>query len=352
MRHPKLLKGFKIIGLISPCGWGFDGKDAGCVDGGENIGIKITSTFEGVFEKADTIMFTDSPIKLDQSDIYQKIKNLLAAGKNIICTIQLESTMIKKLNNIATDKNVYFRYFNQDVNKNQNEQYHKLYELKTPIVFIFGLGERTQKFEVQLFLREYIQKQGYSVSQVGSRHYCEILGFHSFPGFLRNKLLSETEKIYLFNNYIKEIERTEKSDIIIIGIPGGVVPFNKEFTNDFGITAYEVCQAITPDVAIMATYCEDYGSNFFDSLFISTQYKLGFSIDCYSLAGVVIDWNKTNQSKIFEYLTLDKEYVHRKKMNLHSTKAPLYNTLDPYELNLMCKYLIHKLSEYGKTSLI
>lgn len=121
-----------------------------------------------------------------------------------------------------------------------------------------GVTNKACKFEIQLSIRENLQSKGYKISQIGSRNYCEFLGFHSFPGFMYNRNLSESEKIILFNNYIKRLENDENPDLIVIGIPGGIMKRNDTFTSYFGIFAYEISQAVTPDYVICSTQYQDF----------------------------------------------------------------------------------------------
>jgi peptide maturation system protein (TIGR04066 family) len=130
-------------------------------------------------------------------------------------------------------------------------------DIDTPVIFVLGTGERTNKFEIQLALRENMMKMGYKASQVGTREYCELLGFHSFPRFMFGNGISEISKIASFNRFIKSLERDECPDVIIIGVPRGIMPFNNRLPNGYGILAYEVSQAVTPD----STVYSDTGSN-------------------------------------------------------------------------------------------
>ncbi len=108
----------------------------------------------------------------------------------------------------------------------------EIQEIKTPVIFVMGVGENAHKFEIQLSVRENLFNMGYKVSQVGSRNYCEMFNFHSFPEFMYSNMYSETEKIKLFNNFIKNIENQENPDVIIIGIPGTIMRINNKATYD------------------------------------------------------------------------------------------------------------------------
>ena len=39
--------------------------------------------------------------------------------------------------------------------------------------------------------------------------------------------VSEKKKILMYNHYLKWIEQSEKPDVILVGIPGGIMPDSK-----------------------------------------------------------------------------------------------------------------------------
>ena len=82
---------------------------------------------------------------------------------------------------------------------------------------IVGTGANTGKFDIQLRVREMFLSGGYKVSQIGSKSYCELWGFHSFPDFM-NKTLNAAEKIVRFNHYVNYIANSEDADIVIVGV--------------------------------------------------------------------------------------------------------------------------------------
>ena len=95
------------------------------------------------------------------------------------------------------------------------------------MVFVASVIENTNKFDVQLGLRKFLQEEGYKVSQIGTKEYCELFGFHAIPEFMYANQLSEADKIVWFNRICKSIELQEKPDIFIIGVPGATMVFNE-----------------------------------------------------------------------------------------------------------------------------
>jgi peptide maturation system protein (TIGR04066 family) len=353
LRHREFLHDYNIVGLVSPNGWGLNAKDAGRADGGSDTGIFINNDFEALLNSCETVIFTESFNSLDfQKMIRPKINRAVDAGKNITCTIGLENETRGQIAAACEKTRVRFEYFDSAKDLSEypgiNAENRRIYEINTPVIFVLGVVEETHKFTIQLALRENLIKMGYKICQFGSRSYCELLGFRSFPGFMYNRNLSEVDKMLLFNHYVKKIELEEKPDLIVIGIPGGSMRIDNDFINNFGIMAYEVSQAVTPDAAVFGSLYEDYKPEFFEMLSTSTKYKFGFEIDCFNLANIKIDWENSKAEKTMLYVTLDTKFIDEKKQSYNMIKTPVYNILNAADAENMTRYLVDKLAKYAE----
>ncbi len=348
LRHKDFLKDIEIIGLVAPSGWVRQGEDACYSDNGLVIGMDVTNDFNCFMDKCDTLIILESNISLDiEKFIYPKINLAIEACKNIICLLSMDEDLREEIEKKCIEKGVYFKYYGalESSNTINNiNRYKSIQDLNSIVVFSLGVGERVHKFQTQLDIRARFLDMGYKVSQVGSRKYSGLLGLHPFPTFMYDSCINEYEKILLFNNYIKDIEDKEKPDIIIIGVPGGIMRFNNKFTNRFGILAYEVAQAIRPDVTILNVLYEDYYPDFFVSLSNSIKYKLGFEVDCFTLANIKFDWEKSKESEHIVYSTFDSKFIDRKISKYSELSTPVFNTLDFQDSCKMVDYLVNKLS--------
>jgi peptide maturation system protein (TIGR04066 family) len=225
-------------------------------------------------------------------------------------------------------------------------------EIDTPIILVTGIAERTNKFEIQLTLRERIQKSGYKISQIGTRSYCEMMGFHPFPSFMYGNAISDVNKVLMFNRFIKKIESTEEPDIIIIGVPGGIMPLNREFTNKFGLLAFEISQAIAPDVVIASLLYEDYKPEGFDIYNNSIKYKLGFEVDFFNIANMQFDWSRAYEEHVMSYISLDYKFIDEKIMRYNSNRIPVLNILNKNDSNHMADKAIEKLVGYSDVQIV
>ncbi|MBK1810690.1 TIGR04066 family peptide maturation system protein [Clostridium sp. YIM B02505] len=350
VRHRELLKDYEIVSLVSPKGWGIIDEDAGQADKGENIGIKVSGDFEKALEQCDAVIIMDyNKNEKLKNRIVSNIHKAIAAGKEVVCASEFDGDTIEKLQEEYGSEKHCFRYIKEKKSDFSVGAYDEtLLEIETPVIFVGGLTENTSKFEIQLSLREKLINQGYKVSQVGTKSYCELFGFHSIPEFMFKSEIGEKEKIVSFNRYIKEIEKTESPDLIIVGIPGGLMPFNKKLTNNFAVTAFLISQALTPDFTIISILFEIMYPRYFEMLKTSFKYKYGFEVDCFNLSSARVDYTASNDRRkicldYFSSLDIDK-VIEGEYMN---TIRPVFNILSSSHSEKMLEYLIDTLSKYG-----
>ena len=210
------------------------------------------------------------------------------------------------------DLDVFLLGDTKDFNLKKYEEFSSAVQaITTPIIAVAGIGEKTDKFEVSLVLRDIFIKAGYKVSQIGSKNYCELLDFHSFPSFLFNPQIDERLKIICFNKYIKQIEIEECPDIIIITIPGAMKAFSENITQGFGLLHYMVFQAVLVDYLIVCSYL---GTDFSNSLSRESEIcknRYGCNIDCCHISNTIIDYNATRYMGRIITNLLPRTYVDK-----------------------------------------
>ncbi len=308
--------------------------------------------------QASVIFFDDFENKaINNVFIRNNIIKAISAGKSIICSALFDEITITEMKKSAAVKELSFVYNAQpylikDKDFNNRIETSKIKEINTPVIFVAGISERTEKHYIQLALRYKLKSKGYSVAQIGTKNYCKIFGFHPFPAFMFSSELSELSKIILFNHYVKKIELTEKPDVIIIGIPGGIVPIDIEFNNRFGITSYEISQAVCPDAVIMSVLYENLPQEYFEEINLTAKYRFGFEIDCFNLSNTRFDWAESQSEHKPCYLSIDKSVVNKKIAEFSFQNKPIYNILDSSDAEKLTDYLVERLSEYEMLGIV
>ena len=358
LRYDCLKQDFDEFRLVSPAGWGMTDKDASRADDGNYLGVMVTSDFQRELEYCDTVIFCDYSLPLDfKNHIYTKILQSIHEKKDIVCLMPLDLDLEHELRTICNYEGVSFDCYKNESSKNylegfENEIDFTIKTINVPIIFVLGVGDRTNKFDIQLALREYYLENGYKVSQVGTRGYCEWLGFHSFPDFMFNKSISETQKVICFNNYINSIEKAEEPDVFIIGIPGGIIPISDILYQDFGILAYQISCAIKPDVCILSLYYGQYEQSQFEDVNKSIKHRFGFEIDCLNLANVKLDITKSIEKRKMSYLGVDNKYSEEIKTMLNLLDKPVFNISNGQDGKNIYEFTKSMLEKYAEITLV
>lgn len=277
--------------------------------------IPIIKTTEVDYKGFDTVL------TLSKEDlIHPFIKNCIKNGKEILGMENSEEIDYEFLEKIDEDNSI-----------------------RVPIVIIAGVSRYTEKFLVQLILRDKLIKDGYRVSIIGNRRYGSLFGIHPFPPFMMDAIDNE-KRILLFQKYVKMIEENENPELILICIPGGVTPISKRHHFDYGTTAYLVSQAIDPDYVIMNLLYNNYTDEELDEIRKLCLYRFNYKIDCFHLSGTLIDPMSLKESKL-KYIRIEKAKRERQVDNL-------YDLTNPEDADIMYESMIDRLSSYNVNQLL
>lgn len=300
---------YKLVGAVSPHGWGYAKRDVGYVDGLSPLGINVESNIEELIDLCDTVIFAKSEHEIDfDKAIYPKMITAIKRKKEVLCLINdYDLSEIKKL---ASENDVDFIEYDYSSFEEISENAY-ITSIDIPVIAVLGLSENMDKFLIQLMVTERLSQLGYKALLVGSRSYSYLLDSIAFPKFMFEHNLSETKKIQNFNRFIKSLEATHRPDIIIIGVPGGILPYNKIISNNFGITAFEVMQALTPDFCILSLYSNIYTKEYFDNLQYLYKYRYGSKVDIFNIANRKIDSGEMfyDPDKVRTYTVSDENMI-------------------------------------------
>jgi peptide maturation system protein (TIGR04066 family) len=347
LRHRTTLQNIEIVAVISPKGWGYCGKDASFADEGAKIGINVTDFTNIKWYDFDSLLLVNSDNELDfDKFILPKVIECAINKKTILLARDITEDEKNKISSVCSEYNTKF----EDLSKMRVAFSDPLFsenlkDLNTPVVLVCGTSKNTSKFEIQLAIREELINRGYQVSQIGSRPYCEMLGFHSWPKFMQGKDYSENEKIILMNHFVKCIELKDNPEIILIGLPGGIFSTDKNSTDEFGMTAQELTQALLPDYCIISMAYNKYKEEYFDVLKTGVKGRYDVEIDLYNLSNIYMDIQEYKNTGKISYLKLPESIINREVrnfnnqsvINIHSSGTPKF-AVDS---------IIDKLSQYG-----
>lgn len=334
---------------IAPRGWGYAGEDAGHKVG-LDTGIPVRSDYEEAIGDADILLITESIFPISDRDVMKKIRSALDKDTEVILIRAGSAEFEAELNAMeqVNKRLKLYRGNRFDIQKNMESKNLGMEEIPAPIIMVIGAGERCCKFDIQLELRGTLLENGYTVSQIGSKQYSELFGFHSFPQFmLDNSKYQESQKIIGFNKYMQLLYREENPDVIIIGVPGGVFPFDKEFHNNFGITNFLVSNAVMPDYVIFSSLYIDSLKEYLGEAEHQIANKYGYDIDRIFVSNHALDYAASKSENALTYITCKTASVKSKIKD--SGIGTIYDS--EYKKEAM-EHLIGTLQDYANITVL
>ncbi len=349
----KLNPTYKISVLISPNGLGLIGKDASVADNREPMGITVQGNIINVLDQFDVLLITDGNETDDMhKNSYEYMMLAIENKKDIICALTLSDGKLETIQSKCNQFGVNFQYCIDRLEtslgfQKLQSQLRSLYTPSTPIIFVGGLIDNANNYEVLLSMATKLKNQGYKVSAVCEKRECKLYKFHTQPFFLKSKEYSEVEKITKYNQFINYIEQSENPDVILIQIPGGMMKYNNILTNDFGIYAYLISQALQPDYFICCTMYGSFPSEFSSKISDDFSCKFGFEINCIHMSNKMLDYQESLQRKKLCFL----QYSHNKVNNAvdacnYEDNIPVFNLLNESDNEKMYQSMVEELNEY------
>ena len=337
IKNKSLLKCGEVVQVSAPLGFGLEGKN-GYIWGNEKSEYIIRNKIE---QEIDGIWITPEIGYMSIDEILKALEKLPIANKKIYYSAYLNIDDENKIIDLCKNKGakeIVKQVSASDIELSVSD--NVLYKFDTPIVAVAGTGSFTQKFDLQLYLRKELLNLGYKVSQVGTRPYCEMFDFQSMPKWMFDSTYTDREKVYAFNHFLKMIELKEKPEVIIIGMPEGIIPFNEKHQQGFVLCAYEICSAVHPDYLIMSLYNGEYTQQFLDEMNNLTKYRLHVEIDDFYVSNYVpMSTSYKKEHMVFSYSE------NKKNGNM------LFN-IDDMKSDTWIKKLIDKLSMYSEYEVI
>lgn len=218
----------------------------------------------------------------------------------------------------------------------------RIASLKTPVVFIASSLERCRKFEVELALYEEFSRKGYKPTLVASKEFAPLFDVYSFPKFVFSRNL-ETDKIVNLNMFFKSIEQRDKPDIIFVGIPGAIAPFNNKILNYFGYALHATTNAVLPDVLVLNVNYDQFDLKTLHQFVNNCSRLTGVKPDALCFSDTQID-PVTIQENWLNYFYVEADKVLQLTQKVKNADLPVYYALDKNSLSKLADFIEKKLA--------
>lgn len=301
VRYRKMLREYELVAAVPEKGYGWEGKDVCELDGGEPTGFVLSESLSREMERCDAVFL----------NVYNQKYSEVEASEYKSIVQGFSKELLTPTTDIITETG------------EELQPDTKLKAITVPVIMVMGLGENCQKFDIQLGLRDTFIKAGYKVLQFGTKSYSSLFGFDAIPKAPEVPLW---KKVYLYNKLFWGKCESEKPDVIVIGVPGGVMPISSVFHEMFGETALSLAFAARPDISLLSYYFTLPTQKYFDlhKKFMRFRFCAGNLFFHASNTNHILDNDMGRQS----YLTLKSEAV-LEKLSQHdkSLSSQLFNSL-------------------------
>lgn len=212
----------------------------------KETGIVCSYKYTELLDEVDMVVFAQKTMGQDNCGYKERIESALHKGKDICISKRLFDEL-----GIAMDSHINFI---EDIIELQIGSGEKLKEIAYPIISIMGLGENCGKFILQSKIYNYLRSRGVNVLSICSNVLGNFIHMETLPYFMFSENISLVKKIEGFNEWLFDLAEKEKPDLILLGYPGGILPFNELERNYYSEISLAVSNAVISDVGILSVY--------------------------------------------------------------------------------------------------
>lgn len=312
VRYSDLLPDYRLASLVLPSGTKLE-DHVFDIDLIRKLGVRVSSDFNTEIHSCDSVLFTSHP-----NDYEKRVEQATTAGKQVL------SFKKKHIGDVI----------DQMIGENDT-----LNRIEAPVIMVYGQGERTEKFDIQLHLRSQFIKDGYRVLSYGTKEYSSIFEMNVLPDVSE---LPIWKKAICINRIVHKQSTKMKPDVIVVGVPGGIMPVNNIHTQFFGEYAFAYSVAIKPDISIISFYENLASEVIADKTALYMKHCFGSGPDFIHVAHTRIKPSGVNERT--SYLHVDDEMVNKSMARLHNSLIS-YSCHDRSHCDLVYTKIIEKLSD-------
>ena len=322
LRHKELMGAGYISQVIS---FREDGEKLRALEAA--TGIPCTTSVEKGLDQADALLLFDNTLNLRWDKYYScidlaRIRGIpIFASRRFISLIE-DQTRQAQLEPIESVPDLRLTYMDE-----------RLYEIKTPIITVMGLGENCGKFECQLEFKEQLDAGGYHSEWISSNPLGACVGMHTLPDLLFDENISFPGKVYALNRYVYDLCASYKPDVLVLGVPGGIVSLADKTTNFFSEIPLIVTAALHVDFSILTFYYRSaVYDDYLDRLTRYCLHRYQTRVPIFYMARQMMVYNEEHSK--MQQLFLSDTYIAEHPGNLRRNKnvaVPLKNNAPVFQ---------------------
>lgn len=205
-------------------------------------------------------------------------------------SLQIEQC-IQKANELC--KEVYIEHDKID-EKTYGKKTDYLYRTNAILITVGEFFEESQGDVLLLEMASELKKQGVNTVCILNRNVPKIKGLYGIPQQIKSGNYDGSEKVFLWNRYLRFLDETVSPDVILIQVPGGMLHFPQKNWDDWGLKATYLFESIDPDLVFVTI---PFNMIYNKEIQLAFKYRFNISVDSYFLSERIIDFSAFNRNE-------------------------------------------------------
>ena len=309
------LLNINICKVVYPRGW----KKNICVPEGIQ---DSTNFFEAVEDSEGVIIADIKKWAYLYNDIIEKIEKTLSSGLKVICCSELNP---QDLSRFGMQKN--FQYLNcfDDIS-GFNKKPYQIQDC--PVICVGNLFREMSNSDIVSKISIALKKKGYTVLTIipDDRNYL-LTDYKVFS----DKFFSTCpvdEYVITYNNFINSLQAAHTADVIVIGLPDGMINYSDYCSGGNGIRNFILSQAISVDYFVLNSPLDVMDIEGFHLLSNTFKYRFGFDIDDIVFSRVCVDAATEEEERVVFQFATEKNINESINYYKKDTKLGYYDRQD------------------------
>lgn len=184
-----------------------------------------------------------------------------------------------------------------------------LYPIDTPIIYISSFYGELNKTDLLLSIREKLNEYDVAATYISVNHLVNHFGIYNLPDTLLKNDVSDQSKVMMINSCLKKIEENQKTDLLVVSVPGEMFCVSKKFLSHMGFLTYDFFVAARPDILITNLPYSDYSEEEINIIKKMISQRFGVDVDVLCRVNKRLLLKDTELDQKYTYLTVVKENI-------------------------------------------
>lgn len=291
-----LEKDYCIKSVVSPNGFGINGKDIGIIKNRDHLGIRSNRDIEAGIENCEAVLIADCIPNLREFAL-KAMEIAIDKRKEILCFMNLSKEERNHYTARCFEEKITFTMYEiQDIScMDSNVDQYKI--LNVPAIYIAEIVDQVDGQEIYYKALNYFRSKNYNVLGLSEEAYSYMFGQVPI------KFLSDIdpEKAVLnLNSYVSRQIEKSIPDVIIVKLPKPALKFSNLIHFDFGITAYMAANAIPAEYCLLCSPTGLLTPELIEALQDRFMDRFGVEISGIHIGNLIVDHSYEDTGGLFE----------------------------------------------------